>query len=173
MHKNRIFLARKESNAFLRKKNKFFFALKIQRIFIGMVEFFVFKDEHTQTNKNPREIKTDMEYKQVILVRQDLKMSKGKMAAQVAHASVEAMLKSHKDDIKKWRAQGMGKIVLKVANEKELFKFKQQCEDVGLVCGMITDAGHTELSPNTITCLGIGPDKEEKIDAITGNLKMM
>ena len=48
-------------------------------------------------------------YKQVILIRQDLKMPKGKLAAQVAHASVEGLLKSHKDDINKWRGEGMKK----------------------------------------------------------------
>ena len=61
-----------------------------------------------------------MELKQVILVRTDLKMPKGKMAAQVAHASSSALLKSHKDDIKKWQEQGMKKVVLKVKDEKEL-----------------------------------------------------
>ena len=62
-----------------------------------------------------------MEYKQVILVRQDLKLSKGKLAAQASHASVESVLKSHKDDTTKWRKQGMKKSVLKVKDEKELF----------------------------------------------------
>ncbi|MBS3127648.1 peptidyl-tRNA hydrolase Pth2 [Candidatus Woesearchaeota archaeon] len=114
-----------------------------------------------------------MNYKQVILVRNDLKLSKGKMSAQVAHASVDAMLKSHKDDIKKWRDQGMAKIVLKVADEKELLSYKRRCEDAGLVSALIIDAGHTEIPPNTATCVGIGPDKEDKIDAVTGNLKMM
>ena len=114
-----------------------------------------------------------MNYKQVILVRNDLKLSKGKMSAQVGHAAVEAMLRSHKDDIKKWRDEGMAKIVLKVENEKELLSYKRRCEDAGLVCALITDAGHTEIPANTITCLGVGPAREDKIDAVTGNLKMM
>lgn len=111
--------------------------------------------------------------KQVILVRQDLKLPKGKLAAQVSHASVSALLKSHKDDIYKWKEQGMKKVVLKVADEKELLKFKQLTEDNGLVVALITDAGKTVVEPGTITCLGIGPDKEEKIDKITGSLKMV
>ncbi len=114
-----------------------------------------------------------MEYKQVILVRQDLKLPKGKLAAQVAHASTESLLRSHKDDISKWRSQGMKKIVLKVSDEKELFKFKQEAEDFGLVTALITDAGRTVVEPGTITCLGIGPDKEERVDAITSKLKML
>jgi len=114
-----------------------------------------------------------MEYKQVILVRQDLKLTKGKMAAQCSHASVEAVLRSHKDDIAKWQGQGMKKIVLKVNDEKELLDYKQRAEDAGLVAALITDAGHTHLPPGTTTCLGIGPDKAEKIDKLTGTLSLI
>lgn len=116
-------------------------------------------------------IETD--YKQVILVRDDLKLPKGKMAAQAAHASVEAVLKSDKDDVKRWRAEGMKKIVLKVADEKELLKLNQIAKDAALVTAVITDAGHTVVAPGTRTCLAIGPDKVSEIDAITGDLSMM
>ncbi len=112
-------------------------------------------------------------YKQVILVRQDLKMPKGKLAAQVAHASVEGLLKSHKDDITKWRAEGMKKIVLKVSDKKELFQYKLKAEKAGLESAIIQDAGLTVFEKPTITCLVIGPDKEEKIDKITGKLKIL
>ena len=111
--------------------------------------------------------------KQVILVRQDLKLPKGKMSVQVAHASSSALIKSHKDDLKKWQSSGMKKVVLKVEDEKELFKYKQQAEDLGLVTALIEDAGKTVVEPGTVTCLGIGPDKEEKIDKVTGKLKMV
>ena len=111
--------------------------------------------------------------KQVIVVRQDLKLDKGKMSAQVAHASVGAMIKSHKDDIAKWQQQGQKKVVLKVKDLDELLKYKQLAEDAGLVTSLITDAGKTAIAPGTITCLGIGPDKEEKIDQVTGKLKMV
>ena len=114
-----------------------------------------------------------MSYKQVIVVRADLKLSKGKLAAQVSHGSVEALLKSHKDDITKWRSEGMKKVVLKAKDSKELYKLKQDCDDLGIVCGLITDAGHTELPPGTVTVLGIGPDKEDKIDKVTGKLSML
>jgi len=113
------------------------------------------------------------EYKQVILLRMDLKLPPGKAHSQVAHASIEALLKSHKDDITKWRSEGMKKVVLKVADEKELLKFKMEAEDAGLVTGLITDAGRTVVESGTVTCLGIGPDKEEKIDKVTGKLKMV
>ena len=111
--------------------------------------------------------------KQVILARMDLKMSKGKLAAQVSHASVEAALRSHKDDLTTWRKLGMKKVVLKVKNLDELLDYKQKAEDTGLIAAIITDAGHTELAPGTITCLAIGPAKEEKIDLVTGSLSML
>lgn len=113
------------------------------------------------------------DYKQVILVREDLKMSKGKMSAQSAHASVDALLKSHKDDIKEWKNQGMKKVVLSVKDEKELLKLRQQAEDAGLAVAIIADAGRTELAPGTVTAVCIGPDVEEKIDKITGQLKLI
>lgn len=114
-----------------------------------------------------------MEFKQVILVRNDLKLPKGKLASQTAHASVGALLKSHKDDIKKWQTHGMKKIVLKVEDEKELLEYKKKAEDAGLIVALIEDAGKTTVKPGTITCLGIGPDNAEKIDKITGNLKIV
>lgn len=112
-------------------------------------------------------------YKQVILVRHDLKLPKGKLAAQVAHASLEAALRSDKDVVKKWRSEGMKKIVLRVENEKELLEYHNKADQAGLTNALITDAGHTVVEPGTITCLGIGPDGEAKIDALTGKLKMV
>ncbi|PLW80177.1 aminoacyl-tRNA hydrolase [Candidatus Woesearchaeota archaeon] len=114
-----------------------------------------------------------MELKQVILVRTDLKLPKGKMAAQSAHASVDAVLKSDISVVKSWRNQGMKKVVLKVENEKELVRFFQNAKDQGFASSLITDAGRTVVEPGTKTCVGIGPDIEEKIDLLTGNLKIM
>jgi PTH2 family peptidyl-tRNA hydrolase len=111
--------------------------------------------------------------KQAILVRQDLKMSKGKMSAQVSHGSVEAVLKSDRSKVEDWRYQGMKKIVLKVKDEKELFEYKKLAEKEKLVTALIKDAGLTEFKEPTITCLAIGPDEEEKINKITKNLKLI
>ena len=114
-----------------------------------------------------------MQYKQVILVREDLNLPKGKMGAQCSHASVDATLKSDRKIVDLWKKGGGKKIVLKVKDEKELFKYEQMAEDNGLKTALITDAGHTVVEPGTITCLGIGPDEENKIDEVTGKLKMM
>ena len=114
-----------------------------------------------------------MQYKQVILVRTDLKLPKGKMAAQCSHAAVEAAFKSGKRKISSWRTSGSKKVVLKVKNKKELIEYKKLAEEAGLVTALITDAGRTVIAPGTITCLAIGPDDEEKIDSVTGKLKMV
>ena len=111
--------------------------------------------------------------KQVILVRQDLKLPKGKLAAQVGHACIDAAFASPKALVQKWRDQGMKKVVLKVADEKELLAFERKCQEADLVTSLIIDAGLTTVQPGTITCLGIGPAASEKIDKITGKLKMM
>ena len=114
-----------------------------------------------------------MKYKQVILVREDLKLPRGKMSAQVSHASVDCVLKSDKKIIEKWKDRGGKKVVLKVVDEKELIKYMSMLENDGIKVALIKDAGHTVVEPGTITCLGVGPDSEEKIDKITGNLKMV
>ncbi len=112
-------------------------------------------------------------YKQSLLIRQDLKLPKGKLAGQCSHASVEAVLKSDKKVVNAWQHEGMPKIVLKVKNEKELLHYFQLAKDAGLIASLITDAGRTVIAPGTKTCVGIGPDEEEKIDAITGSLPLL
>lgn len=111
--------------------------------------------------------------KQVILLRQDLKLPTGKAAAQAAHASVDAVLKSDKKIVNAWREQGMAKIVLKVKDEKELLHYFQQAKEEGLVVSLITDAGRTVIAPGTKTCAAIGPDEEKRIDALTGKLALL
>ena len=113
------------------------------------------------------------EYKQVILVRQDLKLPKGKLAAQAAHASVEAVLKSNPKLVGAWKDTGMAKIVLKVKDEKELVKYFQKAKDQGLTASLITDAGRTVVAPGTKTCAAIGPADEELIDKLTGELSLL
>ena len=114
-----------------------------------------------------------MSLKQVILVRADLKLPQGKLAAQCAHASVEAVLKADDKLITAWRREGMAKIVLKVKDEKELLFYFQKAKEAGLVASLITDAGRTVVAPGTKTCAAIGPEKEEKIDLLTGMLKLL
>ena len=111
--------------------------------------------------------------KQVILVSRALKLSKGKLASQVAHASVEAALKSKKDALSCWRGEGAKKVILEVENEKELLKFNQLAKDEGFATALIKDAGRTEIEAGTRTALAIGPDEDKKIDEITKDLKLL
>jgi len=106
-------------------------------------------------------------------MRKDLKISKGKTGAMCAHASSEATFRSDDQKIKAWRKDGMKKVVLKVKDEEELLRFKKLADKEKLVNALIRDAGKTQLNPGTITCLGIGPDKEEKIDKVSGKLKVL
>jgi len=112
-----------------------------------------------------------MELKQVIVVRSDLKMGKGKVAAQVAHAAVSAADKSNYKT--EWVARGQRKTVLKVSGEKELLAVFAAARDAGLPAALIEDAGHTQLQPGTKTCVAVGPAPEDELDRITGELKLL
>ena len=108
----------------------------------------------------------------VVVVRTDLGISKGKMAAQAAHAAVSCALKSKKSDssnFKKWFDEGQKKVVVKGQNESTLRNLQQHAREVGLVSSLVTDAGLTEVPAGTITCLGIGPAADSEIDSITGD----
>ena len=111
--------------------------------------------------------------KQAIVVRTDLKMNKGKIASQCAHASVLALRKSGKTKSDAWLKQGMKKVVLKVKTENDLLKIYKKAKKEKIVCALITDAGLTQVSPGTLTAVGLGPDTDKKIDKITGKLKLM
>jgi len=114
-----------------------------------------------------------MSYKQAIVVRNELKMSKGKLAAQVAHASLEAALKAEKKMLYEWRKQGAKKVVLKVNTLRELAGYKKKAESKGLPTALIKDKANTFFKRPTTTCLAIGPSKEEHIDEITSHLKLL
>jgi len=111
--------------------------------------------------------------KQVILIRQDLKLPKGKLAVQVAHAAVECVLKSDSEKVDSWKQEGMKKTVLKVKDLKELRKYSAKAGRAKLKKAIIKDAGKTFFKKATITCLGIGPDEDMEIDKITGDLKLV
>jgi len=111
--------------------------------------------------------------KQAIVVRTDLKMGKGKIATQCAHASIGAFLKAKKTEREKWLAEGMKKIVLKVSSEKELSAIFKRAKRAKLPSVIINDAGLTQLKPGTATAVGIGPSDDEKIDKVTGKLKLL
>ncbi|MGQ4891930.1 MAG: peptidyl-tRNA hydrolase Pth2 [Candidatus Njordarchaeia archaeon] len=114
--------------------------------------------------------------KQVIIIRKDLKLPKGKLCVQVAHAAVSAYIETKKikpEWAEKWIQEGQKKIVVKVNNLEELEKKKTEADGLGLPNSMIIDAGLTVLKPGTTTCLGIGPAPVKLIDKVTGDLKLL
>lgn len=111
----------------------------------------------------------------VILARKDLKLSPGKLAAQVGHAAVDATLKAkrHQPDVfEEWLEGGQKKVVLKAAGLQELHEIKLVAEKAGLTTALIIDAGHTELPAGTTTVLAVGPGKETDVDRVTGHLAL-
>lgn len=116
------------------------------------------------------------EIKQAILVRNDIEMSKGKTAAQVAHASLMAYFNAEKKDnkvAKEWLNTGEKKIVLKVNDDKVLKKLFEAFKYKDIPCALVSDAGLTQLPPGTITALGVGPWKSKEIDEFTSSFKLL
>ncbi|BFU18383.1 peptidyl-tRNA hydrolase, putative [Entamoeba histolytica HM-1:IMSS-B] len=119
---------------------------------------------------------TNEEYKMVLLVRKDLKMQKGKIAAQCGHAAVGCVLKAQKYDpisLNTWRYYGQAKIALVVDNLQQLEQLEKKAEESNLITKKICDAGRTQVVPGSITVLGIGPAPVSVIDQITGKLKLL
>lgn len=111
--------------------------------------------------------------KQVIIVRTDLKMGKGKLVSQGAHASLAAFLAAKKTAQARWLEEGTKKVVLKVGSERELVDAYKQALNEGLPATLIIDRGLTQIEPGTKTAVGIGPDADAKVDKITGKLKLL
>ena len=109
-----------------------------------------------------------------ILIRTDIKMSKGKVLAQVGHAIVDATIKAYTKTtlFYKWKASGEKIVILKVPNEKTLDTIINIAGKKSVHNGTIIDAGLTEISPGTTTVGYVGPDYDNKIDKLTGQLKL-
>lgn len=116
-----------------------------------------------------------LELKQVIILRKDLQMSKGKAAAQASHAAVAAAIKSKREkqhEFTLWWNSGQKKVVLAVDSESELLEFENKLRPTGVIIVKIDDAGRTQLPPNTTTALGIGPHAQKDVEEITSTLKL-
>lgn len=112
--------------------------------------------------------------KQVIVIRKDLNMRKGKMVAQGCHASINALLNLKLSFTKQyWLENGQKKICVYVNSEQELKDLYIKADKVGLPCSLIQDAGLTEFKEPTFTAVGIGPAEDSEIDKITGDLKLL
>jgi len=124
-------------------------------------------------------------YKQVIVIRKDLNMRKGKMVAQGAHASMAAILKLARREgndlvipldarIEPWLTGRFTKICVSVSSEAELLAIHEKAVSSGLVASLILDAGLTEFGGiPTHTAVAVGPDVAAIVDLITGTLPLL
>ena len=119
---------------------------------------------------------SQFEYKMCIVLRTDLKMSTGKMIAQACHAAVDVSEKSKQENHqgwRKWRDEGAKKVALQVNSQEELEELAEKADKLDIVYTVIQDRGLTEVPAGSITALGLGPERNDKIDKITGNLQLM
>jgi PTH2 family peptidyl-tRNA hydrolase len=121
------------------------------------------------------------EVKQVIVMRKDLKMRRGKEIAQGSHASMSFIARQLQnsnvvklsDAEKQWIDSSFAKVCVRVDSEEQLMEIAQRAEKEMLECHVITDSGRTEFGGvPTKTCLAIGPDYSDKIDKVTGDLEL-
>lgn len=110
--------------------------------------------------------------KQVIAARTDLGMGQGKLAAQVAHASLSAYEDADRKTRKQWKGGGQKKIVVKIAGEDALFELADTARVKGVPNAIIRDAGHTQLDSGTATTIAVGPGGDQQVDDVTGHLSL-
>ncbi len=111
----------------------------------------------------------------MIVVRNDLNISPGKLAVQASHASVSCAVESKKKKkryFKRWMKEGQKKVLVKCDDIEHMKFLKKEAEEKGLVTKLVSDAGLTEVKSGTKTCLGIGPGPNDLIDDVTGDLSL-
>lgn len=114
--------------------------------------------------------------KLAIIMRTDIKLSKGKLASQAAHAAVIAYQQTLEESPKiaaKWLQVGQPKIVLKVDSLEALEKLELAADQIFLMTSIVRDAGRTQIAAGTLTCLALGPDYDDRIDSIIKELKLL
>jgi PTH2 family peptidyl-tRNA hydrolase len=116
------------------------------------------------------------EYKMCIVLRMDLGMSTGKLIAQACHAAVGASELGKKENHKawrRWRDEGAKKVALEAESLEEIEGLAEKAKKLDIVNILIQDAGHTEVPPGTVTALGLGPDRTDLLDKVTGSLPLI
>lgn len=118
------------------------------------------------------------ECKLVLVVRTDLGMGKGKIAAQCSHATLACYKTLLRADpahpvLRRWERLGQAKVALKVESEEDMLMLQAQAVSLGLCAQVIHDAGRTQIASGSATVLGIGPAPKTKVDEVTGHLKLL
>lgn len=119
---------------------------------------------------------TGYQYKQALIVRLDLKIGRGKIAVQCAHAAVSAAERARTSVPQWWRSwieDGQAKIALKVPDLEAILRLEGEARVGRLPHYMVEDRGLTQVPPGTITCLGIGPAPSNLLDHLTGDLPLL
>jgi len=138
------------------------------------------KKEIEPEEKEDKKLYTDTaprgDYKMVLVVRNDLKMGKGKIGAQCGHASVGAyqtIMKKNKAILRRWESSGCAKICVRVESETELLNIRKGASVRGLNYYLVHDAGRTQIAAGSATVLAVGPALVDDIDTLTGQLKLL
>ncbi len=119
--------------------------------------------------------------KQVIVMRRDLGMRRGKEISQGAHASMIWLAErirqrryAFSEAERQWLAGAFTKVCVRVESEEELLGIVRAAQEQGVMVHLVVDAGRTEFhGVPTPTCCALGPDFAERIDPITGHLKLL
>ena len=121
-------------------------------------------------------VRREQSLKMVFVINHELKMGKGKIAAQVGHAAVKATLKSGElrpELLDAWLSTGQKKICVKAVDAPHIEQIENQAKQVNVLTSKIHDAGHTQIPAGSLTVLALGPDEDEKLDDLTGELKLL
>jgi len=137
------------------------------------------EDSNSDSDSESEEYSSDEDsdsLKMVIVVRQDLKMTKGKIASQCAHAAIACYQQAKrcaKRKLKLWQRNGSAKIVVKCQTQQQLEELYVQARNSRLTASLIRDAGRTQIEPGSTTVLGIGPAYQQELNDVTGHLKLL
>ena len=126
--------------------------------------------------KLQRYVQRDQSLKMVFVINHELKMGKGKIAAQVGHAAVKATLNSGEmrpELLDAWLSTGQKKICVKANDAHHIEQIEQQAKHLNILTSKIHDAGHTQIPSGSLTVLALGPDEVEKLNGLTGELKLL
>ena len=117
---------------------------------------------------------SSFEPQMVIVIRRDLKLPKGKLAVQAAHAAVSLTMKTRSTPaFKEWLSIGQKKVAVWADDEAHLLAIKRAAEDRDLPTVLIKDAGRTVIAAGTTTCIGIGPADADALKPVTGDLTLI
>ncbi|KAI2632430.1 PTH2-domain-containing protein [Hypoxylon sp. NC1633] len=126
----------------------------------------------------------DEECKLVLVVRTDLGMTKGKIAAQCSHATLacyKTMSRAARRNpaspearlLQRWERRGQAKIAVQTKSQDSLLELQRKAVSLGITAEVIQDAGRTQIDPGSLTVLGVGPAPKSVIDKVTGGLKLL